>query len=107
MAIRKAPDGGTQDLHAIFEYARSFDGYAYATEHLGRQCGDLANEQRAGFEDSGAWSGTFEELRCCLFFEQRRWRHFGEIPDGTDADAIRALFRSICEAWDKDSSSRR
>ncbi len=42
--------------------------------------------------------GTLDELRGCLFYEQRRWHHFGEDPTGRSAlymwaivDAIAAL----------------
>jgi len=45
------------------------------------------------------WEGTFEELRCCLFFEQRRWRHYGYDPEGKDLAAIVALHSEICTRW--------
>jgi hypothetical protein len=38
---------------------------------------------------------TFAELRTCLFFEQRRWRHIGEVPDAEAMAYIRDLVRQI------------
>ena len=58
------------------------NGYDYAVQKLGRDCGDLANERLSIFEKTAVWEGSFEQLRCCLFFEQRRWRHFGIDPEG-------------------------
>lgn len=75
-------------LSALWRYALTFDGYSYARDHLNTDCGDLANRRRQEYAKSGEWNGTFEELRCCLFFEQRRYRHFGEGPGGEDLDAI-------------------
>ena len=34
-------------------------------------------------------------LRIALFFEQRRWRHFGEVAEGDDLAYIRALVDAI------------
>lgn len=59
-------------LEDVWAYARSIDGYEYAKERWGVECGEIANSRLANFWESGAWEGTFEELRCCLFFEWRR-----------------------------------
>ena len=68
----------------IWTFALSFNGY----EHWGsfEVCGAIANERR---------HQTLTDLRTCLFFEQRRWRHFGEYPDGEDALYIRNIVREI------------
>jgi len=70
------------DWHTIGEFALSFDGY----ERWGsfEKCAEIANAQLAG---------SLDELRTCLFFEQRRWRHFGESPD----EAAMAYVRGIVE----------
>jgi hypothetical protein len=36
-----------------------------------------------------------EKLRIALFFEQRRWRHFGDVPEGADLSYISALVAQI------------
>jgi hypothetical protein len=35
------------------------------------------------------------ELRTCLFYEQRRWRHFGEVPDEAAMSYIREVLEQI------------
>ncbi|MEY4182682.1 MAG: hypothetical protein RLZZ217_1308 [Planctomycetota bacterium] len=37
------------------------------------------------------------DLRACLFFEQRRWRHFGDEPDAEAMADIRGLVEAIRE----------
>jgi hypothetical protein len=34
-------------------------------------------------------------LRTCLFFEQRRWRHFGDEPDEEAMEYIRSVVQKI------------
>jgi len=97
MWVRPNPDA--EDVGDIFRYALTIDGYAYAKEHLGVECGDLANERLSRYQATKKWEGTFEELRCCLFFEQRRYHHFGQEPDGEALAAIKALHRAICDRW--------
>jgi hypothetical protein len=103
------------DVWHIFEYALTFDGYRYAHEHFAEPrhrpdstdaCGNLANRKAAEFRSTGWWGGTFEELRCCLFFEQRRWRHFGDEPQGDALAMIQALHQAICERWDESAAGR-
>jgi hypothetical protein len=94
------PNPDLTDLGAIWQYALTVGGYNYARQQLAVECGDLANERRQRYSEAGKWEGGFEELRCCLFFEQRRYRHFGEDPEGEDLAAILALHRAICERWD-------
>jgi len=38
---------------------------------------------------------TLSEARACLFFEQRRWRHFGEEPDANAMEYVRSLLGAI------------
>ena len=62
------------------EFAHLIDGYAI----MGDDLGTLANERLQAAEKQGVWRGTSRELWLCLFFEHRRWRHFGEPPSGND-----------------------
>ena len=79
----------------------TFDGYDYALDILGVECGELANSRRDAYSSTGRWEGTFEELRCCLFFEQRRFRWIGEGPEGDEALSIIKLYEAICDRWDQ------
>lgn len=68
----------------IGEFALTFDGYeAYGFEG----CARLANGEQAPV--------TLNDYRAALFFEQRRWRHFGYEPDERAMEAIRALVEKI------------
>jgi hypothetical protein len=69
---------------AIQNFALTYDGY----ESWGsfEKCAEVANAGRCA---------TLTELRTCLFFEQRRWRHFGESPDREAMKYIRGLVEGI------------
>lgn len=72
---------------AIQSFALTFNGYdAFNTEAHPEGCGDLANSRQAK---------SLTELRASLFFEQRRWRHFGESPEGLDLIYIQSLLWRI------------
>jgi len=68
----------------IAEFALTFDGYEYWEGF--ERCAEIANNHQ---------HGTLTELRTCLFFEQRRWRHFGTDPDDEAMLYIRSLLGKI------------
>jgi hypothetical protein len=72
-------------------FAHLLNGYTAASSPsaLGR----LANARIAKARLSGKWRGSARELWLCLFYEHRRWRHFGDAPQGDDA----ALLDLLCE----------
>ena len=72
------------------EFAHLIDGYAI----MGDDLGTLANERLQAAEKQGVWRGTSRELWLCLFFEHRRWRHYGELPSGNDLK----LLDDLCDA---------
>ncbi|MFM7815913.1 MAG: hypothetical protein ACKPGI_02980 [Verrucomicrobiota bacterium] len=65
-------------------FALTFDGYGVWDSF--ERCAEIANERRGE---------TLTELRTCLFFEQRRWRHFGEDPDEETMDYLRKVVDRI------------
>ena len=72
---------------AIQRFALTFDGYAvFNTAAEPEGCGELANSRQAK---------TLTELRASLFFEQRRWRHYGEVPESLDLIYIQSLLWRI------------
>lgn len=97
--IYRRPNPSLARIQDIFEYALTFDGYQYAKRYFQRECGALANERLDRYTRSRTWEGTFEELGSCLFFEQRRWRHYGYDPEGDDLAAIITLHSKICTLW--------
>jgi hypothetical protein len=74
------------DWNIITEFALTFDGYKIWGSF--DKCAEIANARR---------HDCLTELRTCLFFEQRRWRHFGEEPDAEGMEYIRGLVQKIRE----------
>ena len=79
----------------VWRFALTYDGY-------GRKGGfkpvaTIGNEAREAYDKRGDLPVTLDEARCALFFEQRRWRHFGDTPSGSDETYIRTLLATIDE----------
>lgn len=72
------------DWDTIASFALTCDGYA--TWGSFEKCAEIANARR---------DGSLTELRTCLFFEQRRWRHFGVDPDEKAMKYLRELIERI------------
>ena len=77
----------------IVNFAHAFNGY----EHWGtyEKCSEVANQANQDFSEKGIVCETLTELRTCLFFEARRWRHYGYAPDKQAIQYIRALLKGI------------
>ena len=72
------------DWGSLWHFALTFNGYDFwvSTD----KCAEIANTRK---------HDSLTELRTCLFFEQRRWRHFGETPDKKATAYIRKLVEQI------------
>jgi hypothetical protein len=81
---------------AVAKFALSFDGYKRHGSFA--RCAAIANRREAAYKKNGALPRTLDDLRTCLFFEQRRWRHFGQEPDAATMRYIRALLTGIRSA---------
>ncbi|HEU5369267.1 MAG TPA: hypothetical protein VFU69_12420, partial [Ktedonobacterales bacterium] len=112
-AMWTRPNPKIETWWAMMMYALTVDGYKYAQQHLtmgeaGRRepfaiVAALAETKQEEYHRTGKWNGTFEELRICLFFAQRAWRHGGEEePEGEYWAILQALYRAICEAWERE-----
>jgi hypothetical protein len=77
----------------IGSFALTFDGYA----HWGSfdKCAEIANRWAAAYAQQQGLPESLTELRTCLFFEQRRWHHFGYDPDEESITYIRDLVEGI------------
>jgi hypothetical protein len=87
----QVPPAGS-DWWPIWRFALSTDGYRRL------EFGDLAalaNGARARYRDSGEFPGDLASLRLALFFEQRRYRHLAQEPDGEDERYVRGLVEAI------------
>jgi hypothetical protein len=72
------------DWDSIQRFALTFNGY----KHWGsfERCAEIAEQRR---------SETLTDLRTCLFFQQRRWRHLGCEPYGEEMRYIRGVLEEI------------
>ena len=70
-------------IDVIFSFALTFNGYAQGGFDA---CVEIARKRL---------HGSLSELRTCLFFEQRCYRHAGEIPDVQAQVYIRSLIGKI------------
>ena len=83
------------DIDYVLDYAVNFDGYAYAhDQHIDIEA--LANDRLHQWQKRGEWQGTFEEMRLCLFVEQRLDRHVGR--DSEIEAWMMDLFGSLCDS---------
>jgi hypothetical protein len=77
----------------ICQFALTYDGY----RHTGstNACAELANSTRARHRSGKSVPGSLDHLRTCLFFEQRRFHHFGHEPEGSDFEYVQAIVLAI------------
>lgn len=90
------------DLPAAGADADEFERFALTTngyKRLGtfRRCANLGNATIARWRETGELPASLRDLRCALFFEQRRWRHFGEEFDEETLAYARALVEAMRE----------
>ena len=71
----------------IAQFALTFDGY--------RELGQQRLARLANAAPDGKLPTDLTHLRGVLFFERRRWRHYGEAPDRKAMRHIRAIVRRI------------
>lgn len=74
------------DWEEINVFAHTFDGYAESGSF--ERCAVIAHQRL---------HDTLSELRTCLFFEARSWRHRGDEPGNGDLAYLRGLVRQIRE----------
>ena len=75
---------------AVSDFALSYDGYGYWDD-----LPTLAGRVLQRWTRRRSLPDTLDELRGCLFYEQRRWHHFGEEPTGRSAEYMWAMVDAI------------
>jgi hypothetical protein len=86
-----SPTAGWTD---ISRFALTFDGYGRFGGN--EKLAELANASSDHFRRKGFLQQLdLDQLRGCLFFEQRRHQHFGHAPDAETAPYIKALVEEI------------
>jgi len=74
-------------------FALSFNGYAKWGSHA--KCADIAKRSLDTWREKEQLPNSLTNLRTCLFFEQRRWTHFGSDPDEETMIYIHAILDAI------------
>jgi len=77
----------------IIPFAHSFNGY----EHWGsvQKCREVAKQGIALHKANRGLSQSLTELRTCLFFEARRWKHLEKYPNKAGLEYVHALVEAI------------
>lgn len=89
LRVHAIPDH-SDSWDAVSSFSLSYDGYAYWDD-----VSELATRSIRGWTRSRTLPGSIDELRACLFYEQRRWHHFGEEPNGRGAQYVWALLDGL------------
>jgi hypothetical protein len=58
-------------------------------------CRELGSDAFSRWQRTGDLPRRLEELRACLWFEQRRWRFLGREPDSQGMRYVGALIRAM------------
>jgi hypothetical protein len=77
----------------IIPFAHSFNGY----EHCGsvQKCREVARQGVALHKANQDLTQSLSDLRTCLFFEARRWKHLEKNPSKTGLVYVHALVEAI------------
>lgn len=77
----------------IVPFAQSFNGY----EHWGsvQKCREVAKQGIALHKANQTLTQSLTDLRTCLFFEARRWKHLKRTPNKAGLVYVRALVEAI------------
>jgi hypothetical protein len=80
------------EYKTIAEFALTFDGYARF-----EKVADFSNNTLARYQaDRDSLKKlTLTELRACLFYEQRRFRHIDEEPENGDREYMNELLDAM------------
>jgi hypothetical protein len=105
--LERAGAGDFSSIPIPFDWQQSvglahlIDGYRIAGGF--EQCAAVSARVTETYSETGEWSANALDLWLTLFFEHRRWRHFGYSPDGDDRVPLDRCARR-CERSRKTSS---
>jgi hypothetical protein len=77
----------------IIPFAQTFNGY----EQCGsvNKCREVARQGVALHKANLDLTQSLTDLRTCLFFEARRWKHLEKDPNKAGLEYVRALLEAI------------
>ncbi len=77
----------------IIPFAQSFNGYEYCGSV--KKCREVARQGVALHKANQELTQSLTDLRTCLFFEARRWKHLDKAPSKAGLEYVRALVEAI------------
>ncbi|HXQ75682.1 MAG TPA: hypothetical protein VN791_04235 [Acidimicrobiales bacterium] len=89
LRVHGIPDRG-ETWDVVSSFALSYDGYAYWDDVC-----ELATRRIRSWTRLHTLPTSIDEVRACLFYEQRRWHHFGEDPNGRGELYVWALLDTL------------
>jgi hypothetical protein len=82
-------------LDGLNTVAHMIDGYALASEHLGREAFEVAESVRRSFGETGVWKGSAVELLVTFFATVRGWRGLYGDPGPDEHREAQAIFEAV------------
>ena len=89
LALSDVPGRG-DPWETVSCFSLSYDGYAYWDDLT-----EVAARSLRRWTRDRTVPATIDEVRGCLFYEQRRWHHFGEEPHGRGAEYVGDLLDAL------------
>jgi hypothetical protein len=77
----------------IVPFAHTFNGYEYCGSV--KKCRDVARQGIILHKSKEEMAQSLTDLRTCLFFEARRWKHLEKTPTKSGMLYIHALVEAI------------
>ena len=91
LKLKDLPENVTP-LNIFWSFCHTFNGYEAFN---GMDCGLMANAALQTWEKERRLPQDLSELRGCLFFEARRWRHYGYDPDPQTLVYLKELLEAV------------
>jgi hypothetical protein len=77
----------------IEPFALTFDGYNYWGSF--KKCREIAGGGVRSYREKKELIQSLTDLRTCLFFESRRWKHYEKTPSKKGMEYIHILVEAI------------
>ena len=77
----------------ILPFALTFDGYEQWGDF--EKCQEIAKLGIISYRTQKSFTQSLTDLRTCLFYEARRWRHLEKNPNKNGMEYIHALLDAI------------
>jgi hypothetical protein len=95
----KPPSASTAWIATHTSDGSPLDGDAAGPALLGVETEALHETRRDQYERVGSWGGSVEELRLCLFVEERLWRARRDESRFEDVPGVSRIVEELAAAW--------